>query len=134
MHKLFLSTGWKTTAKMKTGYNPRIWLNPWLPNSPKYYCIEMALGNGKFCFKILSLKRLILYFSFFLVKLGLLSIFLWLFHLNNCFSHHGSLRSGVTLQSAVSTPHTNNSSPAVHSEDRRPLAICVRNLPARSSG
>uniref|UniRef100_A0A1B6D8R2 Msx2-interacting protein n=1 Tax=Clastoptera arizonana TaxID=38151 RepID=A0A1B6D8R2_9HEMI len=48
-------------------------------------------------------------------------------------SHHGSLRSGVTLQSAVSTPHTNNSSPAVHSEDRRPLAICVRNLPARSS-
>ncbi|XP_046673537.1 protein split ends isoform X3 [Homalodisca vitripennis] len=48
-------------------------------------------------------------------------------------SHHGSLRSGVTLQSAVSTPHTNNSSPAVHSDDRRPLAICVRNLPARSS-
>ncbi|XP_075238533.1 spen family transcriptional repressor split ends isoform X2 [Lycorma delicatula] len=48
-------------------------------------------------------------------------------------SHHGSLRSGVTLQSAVSTPHTNTSSPAVHSEDRRPLAICVRNLPARSS-
>jgi len=39
----------------------------------------------------------------------------------------------VTLQSAVSTPHTNNSSPAVHSDDRRPLAICVRNLPARSS-
>ncbi|RZF37011.1 hypothetical protein LSTR_LSTR004699 [Laodelphax striatellus] len=48
-------------------------------------------------------------------------------------SHHGSLRSGVTLQSAVSTPHTNTSSPAVHGEDRRPLAICVRNLPVRSS-
>ncbi|XP_055296443.1 protein split ends isoform X2 [Sitodiplosis mosellana] len=40
------------------------------------------------------------------------------------------------LQSAVSTPATNsssNSNPAVHSEDNRPLAICVRNLPSRSS-
>ncbi|KAI5748810.1 hypothetical protein M8J76_002121 [Diaphorina citri] len=39
--------------------------------------------------------------------------------------NHGS-RS--TLQSAVST-----NSPGLHSEDRRALAICVRNLPARSS-
>lgn len=40
------------------------------------------------------------------------------------------------IQSAVSTPATNsssNSNPAVHSEDNRPLAICVRNLPSRSS-
>lgn len=41
---------------------------------------------------------------------------------------------GVALQSAVSAPHANNVSPAVQSEDRRPLAICVRNLPIRSSG
>lgn len=40
---------------------------------------------------------------------------------------------GVALQSAVSAPHANNVSPAVQSEDRRPLAICVRNLPIRSS-
>lgn len=33
------------------------------------------------------------------------------------------------MQSSISTPHA----PVVHSEDRRPLAICVRNLPARSS-
>ncbi|KAI5712343.1 hypothetical protein M8J75_007586 [Diaphorina citri] len=37
-------------------------------------------------------------------------------------------RSRSTLQSAVST-----NSPGLHSEDRRALAICVRNLPARSS-
>lgn len=40
------------------------------------------------------------------------------------------------LQSAVSTPATtssSNSNPAVHSDDNRPLAICVRNLPSRSS-
>lgn len=39
------------------------------------------------------------------------------------------------LQSAVSapTPNTSNPNPVVHSEDNRPLAICVRNLPARSS-
>ncbi|XP_021929166.1 protein split ends-like isoform X2 [Zootermopsis nevadensis] len=52
-------------------------------------------------------------------------------------SHHGAARSGrvcgVALQSAVSAPHANNVSPAVQSEDRRPLAICVRNLPVRSS-
>lgn len=41
---------------------------------------------------------------------------------------------GVALQSTVSAPHANNVSPAVQSEDRRPLAICVRNLPIRSSG
>uniref|UniRef100_A0A8D8Q9J7 Protein split ends n=1 Tax=Cacopsylla melanoneura TaxID=428564 RepID=A0A8D8Q9J7_9HEMI len=41
-----------------------------------------------------------------------------------CSTH----RSRSTLQSAVST-----SSPGLHSEDRRALAICVRNLPARSS-
>lgn len=40
------------------------------------------------------------------------------------------LRRG--LQSAVSTP-ASNVTPAVHSEDNRPLAICVRNLPSRSS-
>ena len=40
--------------------------------------------------------------------------------------------SAVSTSSAAHT--TNSSSPAVHSEDRRPLAICVRNLPARSSG
>ncbi|PSN39346.1 hypothetical protein C0J52_21870 [Blattella germanica] len=34
---------------------------------------------------------------------------------------------------AVSAPHVNNVSPAVQSDDRRPLAICVRNLPIRSS-
>jgi hypothetical protein len=53
-------------------------------------------------------------------------------------SHLGAARSGrvggVALQSAVSAPHANNVSPAVQSEDRRPLAICVRNLPIRSSG
>jgi hypothetical protein len=52
--------------------------------------------------------------------------------------HLGAARSGrvggVALQSAVSAPHANNISPAVQSEDRRPLAICVRNLPIRSSG
>ncbi|XP_033609160.1 protein split ends isoform X5 [Cryptotermes secundus] len=52
-------------------------------------------------------------------------------------SHLGAARSGrvggVALQSAVSAPHANNVSPAVQSEDRRPLAICVRNLPIRSS-
>ncbi|XP_069682779.1 protein split ends-like isoform X5 [Periplaneta americana] len=52
-------------------------------------------------------------------------------------SHHGTARSGrvggVALQSAVSAPHANNVSPAVQSEDRRSLAICVRNLPVRSS-
>lgn len=35
-----------------------------------------------------------------------------------------------SIASAVSTP---SSAPITHSEDRRPLAICVRNLPARSS-
>ncbi|CAG2068916.1 unnamed protein product, partial [Timema podura] len=53
-------------------------------------------------------------------------------------SHHGTVRSGrvggVALQSTVSAPHANNINQAVHSEDRRPLAICVRNLPVRSSG
>nr|CAD7425499.1 unnamed protein product [Timema monikensis] len=52
-------------------------------------------------------------------------------------SHHGTVRSGrvggVALQSTVSAPHANNINQAVHSEDRRPLAICVRNLPVRSS-
>lgn len=51
-------------------------------------------------------------------------------------SHHGSVRGSVrlgsTVQSAVSAPHQNNSSN--HSDDTRPLVICVRNLPIRSSG
>ncbi|XP_065210776.1 protein split ends isoform X2 [Planococcus citri] len=47
-------------------------------------------------------------------------------------SHHGSLKSTVTVHSTISTPLT-NCSPVVHTDDRRPLAICVRNLPARSS-
>jgi RNA recognition motif. (a.k.a. RRM, RBD, or RNP domain) len=50
-------------------------------------------------------------------------------------------RNSRNLQSAVSAPVSNSSNssssgtqnPAVHSEDNRPLAICVRNLPARSS-
>jgi len=48
-------------------------------------------------------------------------------------------RSTRSLQSAVSAPSSNSApigtfaNPAVHSEDNRPLAICVRNLPARSS-
>ncbi|BES92657.1 SPOC domain [Nesidiocoris tenuis] len=51
----------------------------------------------------------------------------------SCSTHsqHSSLRSGA--QTGVSASHTNSVSPAVHAEDRRPLAICVRNLPARSS-
>ncbi|KAG8228387.1 hypothetical protein J437_LFUL008237 [Ladona fulva] len=65
-------------------------------------------------------------------------------------SHQSGVRSGrlgLPLQSAVSAaPHTNNSGSASlvgsglgvgsqvsHGEDRRPFAICVRNLPARSS-
>ncbi|XP_014262503.1 protein split ends isoform X3 [Cimex lectularius] len=46
-------------------------------------------------------------------------------------SQQSTLRSGP--QSALTVTHTNSNSPAVHSDDRRPLAICVRNLPARSS-
>lgn len=51
-------------------------------------------------------------------------------------SHHGSVRGSgrlnSTVQSTVSAPHQNNSSN--HSDDTRPLVICVRNLPIRSSG
>ncbi|XP_073993505.1 spen family transcriptional repressor split ends isoform X2 [Rhodnius prolixus] len=54
----------------------------------------------------------------------------------SCSTHSqqsAALRTGGAPQSTVSTNLTNSNSPAVHSEDRRPLAICVRNLPARSS-
>lgn len=42
----------------------------------------------------------------------------------------------VSVQSTVAPPvqQTASSTLAVYSEDRRPLAICVRNLPTRSSG
>ncbi|XP_024220048.1 protein split ends isoform X3 [Halyomorpha halys] len=52
----------------------------------------------------------------------------------SCSTHHSqqsNIRSSGAQPSAAN--HTNSNSPAVHSEDRRPLAICVRNLPARSS-
>ncbi|KDR14584.1 Protein split ends, partial [Zootermopsis nevadensis] len=54
-------------------------------------------------------------------------------------SGSSSCSSGTSSQgtdkscSPHSAPHANNVSPAVQSEDRRPLAICVRNLPVRSS-
>ncbi|CAH1406626.1 unnamed protein product [Nezara viridula] len=46
-------------------------------------------------------------------------------------NQQSNIRSSGAQPSAAN--HTNSNSPAVHSEDRRPLAICVRNLPARSS-
>lgn len=50
-------------------------------------------------------------------------------------SSSGAISRSRNLQSAVSapTPTSSNPNPVVHSEDNRPLAICVRNLPARSS-
>lgn len=44
-----------------------------------------------------------------------------------------NLQSAVSLATNASNSSGGNSNPAVHAEDNRPLAICVRNLPARSS-
>ncbi|KAL5280132.1 hypothetical protein ACFFRR_004235 [Megaselia abdita] len=57
-------------------------------------------------------------------------------HHNNCGSVVGvaaSSTSSRTKSGIAGTTPTSNSNPAVHSEDNRPLAIRVRNLPSRSS-